>query len=76
MVDSVKGLTVIFESNIREDDCEYIINAIRMIRGVNSVEKHMVNLSSDYFIEKRTIDKIRNKLVDTLHDLYNNKEHL
>lgn len=35
MTDRVKGLTVIFEQDIRDDDCEYITNAIRMIRGVH-----------------------------------------
>lgn len=37
MTDRLKGVIVTFEQDIREDDAEQIINAIRMIKGVLDV---------------------------------------
>jgi hypothetical protein len=44
MTDRIKGLTVVLEPNIREDDAQVIINAIKMIRGVGDVQTHISNL--------------------------------
>jgi hypothetical protein len=67
MTDRVKGLTVIFEQNIREDDCEYITNAIRMIKGVHSISNHISDCG-DYIIEQRTKDKIKDKILQVFYD--------
>ena len=37
MTDRLKGLTVAFEKDIREDDAQCIIDAILMIKGVANV---------------------------------------
>ncbi len=37
MTDILKGCTVAFDRDIREDDAEAVLNAIRMIKGVLSV---------------------------------------
>ena len=38
MTDRHSGYIVVLGSDLREDDAEYIINAIRMIKGVVSVQ--------------------------------------
>lgn len=38
MTDHVKGFTVTLAKDIRIDDIEYIMNAIKMIKGVQHVE--------------------------------------
>jgi len=38
MTDILKGCTVAFDRDIREDDAEDILNAIRMIKGVMCVD--------------------------------------
>lgn len=38
MTDRHAGYIVVLEENIREDDAEHVINALRMVRGVQSVE--------------------------------------
>lgn len=38
MTTRLKGVLVTFEDDIREDDAEHRLNAIRQIRGVLSVE--------------------------------------
>lgn len=57
MTNRVNGLFVALDRDIREDDVEVIMNAIRMIKGVADVDKNVVN-DTDYFA--RT--KIRNEL--------------
>ena len=37
MTDRLKGVLVTFDRDIREDDAEHILNAIRMVRGVQDV---------------------------------------
>lgn len=41
MTDRYFAVTVLFEKDIREDDLEHYLNAIRMIRGVQKVEPHV-----------------------------------
>lgn len=38
MTDRLKGCTVVFEHDVRTDDAESTLNAIRAIRGVLKVE--------------------------------------
>jgi len=38
MTDRYKGLMVVFEKDIRDDDAKKIIDAIKMIKGVLNVE--------------------------------------
>lgn len=42
MTDRVKGFTVTLEKDYREDDVEFIQNAISAIRGVAHVEQNIV----------------------------------
>jgi len=38
MTDRVRTLTIQLDDDYRVDDVEYIVNAIRMVKGVNKVE--------------------------------------
>lgn len=44
MTDRYFALTVLLDEDTREDDAKYIIDAIKMIRGVKAVEPHVSNL--------------------------------
>ena len=44
MTDRLKGLTVTLEPNIREDDAQAIIDAIKMIKGVSDVATHVADI--------------------------------
>jgi len=61
MTDRYKGLTVSLEKDTREDDAEYILNAIRMIRGVASVEGN-VSTPEDHMNRQQVRAEIRDKL--------------
>lgn len=41
MTDRIKALTVSLRADMRDDDCEAIVNAIMMIKGVTNVTKHV-----------------------------------
>lgn len=43
MTDRIKGLTVTLERDIREDDAQAIIDAIKMAKGVLGVEAHVAD---------------------------------
>ena len=43
MSDRINIITVVLEKEKRDDDCEYIINAIKMIKGVLSVKSNVAD---------------------------------
>ncbi len=43
MTDRYYALTVLLEKDVREDDAEHILHAIRMVKGVLKVEPHVSN---------------------------------
>lgn len=62
MTDRIYALTVILEKDIREDDIEFTINAIRMIKGVLSVDSlvsDIVNYAAEVRIRRELGDKLR-----------------
>lgn len=52
MTDRVKALTVVLDADIREDDVECIVNAVRCIKHVSSVTMETVGLD-DYMARQR-----------------------
>ena len=44
MTDRVKGFTVTLEQDIRVDDVEVILNAVRMVKGVAHVEPSLTTM--------------------------------
>lgn len=61
MTDRIKGLTVTLEKDIRVDDCEVILNAIRMVRGVASVATH-VSDTDHYFAKEQLKSEFKEKI--------------
>jgi hypothetical protein len=47
MTDRIKGFAVTLEEDMRIDDIDNIINAIRMIKGIASVEPSISNIDDD-----------------------------
>ena len=63
MTDSLKGVHVAFEKDIRDDDAEPIINAIKAIRGVADVTGDVCDLS-DWTNRAQVKIEIRQKLLE------------
>lgn len=66
MTDRFHSLTVVLEKDMREDDAEVLITAIRLLRGVLSVEGNisdgMVHVAHD-----RARFELGQKLLDVLY---------
>ena len=65
MTDRYKSLIVGLEHDIREDDAQSIIQAIRMLRGVLRVEGQISN-GDDWLAEERAKHELRRKMIDLL----------
>lgn len=63
MTDKLKGVHVAFEKDIREDDAETIINAIRMIKGVAEVKENVAD-AGDWMNREHVKHEIKGKLLD------------
>jgi hypothetical protein len=65
MSERYKGFVVTLDADIREDDAEGLVNAIRHIRGVASVEPVRADIAGDSMIRSR----VRLEMVKDLGDL-------
>ncbi len=63
MTDRYFALTVVLEKDKRDDDCEKIIEAIKMIKGVMNVKGNVASIDT-WMAEERAKNEIRNKLFD------------
>lgn len=70
MTDRYNALTVSLERDIRDDDAEIIINAIKMIRGVSDVTGNIVDPDS-FSAESRAKGKIIDKLYELIKEINN-----
>jgi hypothetical protein len=71
MTDRLKGVLVTFDSDIREDDAEQIIAAIRMIKCVADVSP-LVRNHEDLMARVRVDGEWRKKLLALLVDTTTN----
>ena len=67
MTDRYNALTVVLDRDMREDDAEHLINAIRMLRGVLSVNPNVSDLQ-DHVAIMRVKRELTQKLYDALKD--------
>lgn len=69
MTQRVKGLLVSLEHDIREDEIKYIINAIGMVKGVQSVTINTVN-QDDWLNRARIKNQIESKIYQAISDVF------
>lgn len=67
MTDRLNALTVVLEKDIRDDDAESLMNAIRQLRGVLSVTGTPVDVC-DHVALERAKREIRARLWDALQE--------
>ena len=66
MTDRINLLSVVLSKDIRDDDCEAIINAIKMVKGVLSVTPHVVD-HADHIAQQRVRHELGEKLWAVLY---------
>jgi hypothetical protein len=72
MTDRYNALTVALSRDIRDDDAEDIINAIKQLKGVENVTGHIVDIDS-YVAESRVKHEVAGKLMEFVTELYKPK---
>lgn len=68
MTERINYLVVGLKEDIREDDIEHIVNALRMVKGVLSVQPNEANFES-VLAEQRAKEQIRIELWEKFKDL-------
>jgi hypothetical protein len=66
MTDRIHSLTVVLSHDIRDDDIQPLITAIRLLKTVISVEAH-VSDDVSYMAEERARRELRDKMHDILY---------
>lgn len=66
MTDRLNALTVVLETDIREDDAEALIAAIRQLRGVLSVTGTVADIG-DHIAQERVRRELGEKLLRVLY---------
>jgi uncharacterized coiled-coil protein SlyX len=66
MTDRYNALIVVLENDIRDDDAESVIAAIAQLRGVLSVQGHVVDGIDQLVAEQRVRLELQQKLREAL----------
>ena len=66
MTDRYNALTVVLERDIRDDDADAILQAIRMIKGVLNVEGNVADMDS-HVAESRVRREMGDKIWEVLY---------
>jgi hypothetical protein len=75
MTDRIRHLTITLDRDIRDDDVAAIISAIEHVRGVASVEGHVVD-ASDHLARSVVRSEIRGKLHEAIESVFDSREPL
>lgn len=65
MPDLVKGCWVAFDKDIRIDDVQEVVNAIRMLKSVAAVELSLAD-QTDWMNRTRITNELRKKIFEVL----------
>lgn len=71
MTARIRSLTIALDEDIRTDDVECLVNAIKMMRNVLSVTTNEVN-PNDWATERRVKLETAQKLTNLITELYTN----
>lgn len=67
MTASLNAVTVFFEENIREDDAESLVNALRWMKGVASVEPHVASAVDEHAGAMRERRRVGEAIFDIVY---------
>lgn len=59
MTDRIKGVLITFEKDIRDDDAQPIIEALKMIKGVLTVKPYITGMEDYMLYQKGHMDARR-----------------
>ena len=68
MTDRVKALTVVLDKDVRIDDVEALMDAIKMLKGVRKVTPEVANVA-DHVADMRARGEVVEKLLTLIDEL-------
>lgn len=68
MSDHFNGIFVALETDMREEQVEQLVRAIRLFQGVAGVSLHVVD-PTVYIAQKRVENELRSKLMEVLYPM-------
>jgi hypothetical protein len=68
MTDRIKGLWVALDKEIRDDDVEVLVNAIKMLKHVENVTSRKVQ-PDDWMMRNKIRGEIREKVIEIFDSL-------
>jgi hypothetical protein len=71
MSDRINTITVVLENETRADDCEAILAAIRMVKGVIAVTPNVAD-PTDYMAQERARRELGQKIWEVLYPKFAN----
>lgn len=71
MTDRIHALTVVLDRDYRDDDVVDIVLAIKMIKGVASVEEHVAQVE-DYYARARVAAKVQTDIYRAVKGVFDN----
>jgi len=69
MTDRIRHLTITLDEDIRDDDLAPIISAIQHVRGVSSVEHHVVT-AQDHLARQAVRAEVQQKLFEAVDNVF------
>jgi DNA-binding phage protein len=66
MTDRHMGYVVVLDHDIRSDDAEYILNALRMVKGVQQVTPIVNEVGVSSLVEMRLRTDLKQKVVKSV----------
>ena len=66
MTDRYHSVAVVLKKDVREDDAEFILNAIRMIKGVLSVKPYIADHVA-HMAEERAKKELEDRILEVFH---------
>jgi len=69
MTDRIKGFTVTLTDDIRIDDVQPLLDAVKMLKGVASVDVSVTNMD-DHMNRQMISMEFKTKLYDVLKDIF------
>jgi hypothetical protein len=66
MTDRIRTLTVILERDYRDDDVQAVVEAVKMLKGVQAVELGKPVDLADHVAREEARRELRQKLIDIL----------
>lgn len=73
VTDRIHSITVVLANDMREDDCEKLVAAIVMMRGVLSAKMHVTDLT-EHMAYERARANLGEKLWEVLYPKYADKQ--